>query len=100
NVSTGTGPSTIPVPTTTTSTATTATTVTTVTTTAAQARVRVPSVVGLAQTPALRRLNALGLRPTVVYVSSSQPVNRVLAQSSAPGTSLRRGSRVRVNVST
>jgi serine/threonine-protein kinase len=60
----------------------------------------VPKVVGLAQTPALSRLNLLGLRPTVVYVSSSQPANRVVSQSPAPGTSLRPGARVRVNVST
>jgi serine/threonine-protein kinase len=60
----------------------------------------VPKVVGLAQTPALSRLNGLGLRPTVVYVSSSQPANRVVSQKPAPGTSLRPGARVRVNVST
>ena len=94
NVSTGTGPAT-----TTTTTATTATTTATVTTTAAPARVRVPRVVGLAQTRALRRLNALGLRPTVLYVLSTQPVNRVVGQFPRPGTILRRGSRVRVNVS-
>ncbi|HVR12349.1 MAG TPA: PASTA domain-containing protein [Gaiellaceae bacterium] len=84
NVSTGTGP---------------ATTTTTATTTAA-GPVRVPHVAGFAQTPALRLLNTLGLRPTVVYVRSSQPANRVVSQSPAQGTTLRRGSRVRVNVST
>jgi serine/threonine-protein kinase len=41
----------------------------------------------------------LGLRPTVVYVRSSQPANRVVSQSPAPGTTLKPGSRVRVNVS-
>jgi beta-lactam-binding protein with PASTA domain len=96
NVSTGTGPAT------TTTTATTATTATTTvgTTTTAAGPVRVPRVAGLAQTPALRRLNTLGLRPTVVYVRSSQPANRVVSQSPAQGTTLRRGSPVRVNVST
>jgi beta-lactam-binding protein with PASTA domain len=94
NVSTGTGQ-----PTTTTTTTATTTTTTTGTTTAA-APVRVPRVVGLAQTPALRRLNLLGLRPTVVYVRSSQPANRVVSQSPKSGTSLRPGARVRVNVST
>jgi beta-lactam-binding protein with PASTA domain len=94
NVSTGTGPST------TTPATTTSTTTTTGTTTAAAGPVRVLRVVGLAQTPALRRLNVLGLRPTVVYVSSSRPANMVVAQSPAPSTTLRRGSRVRVNVST
>jgi beta-lactam-binding protein with PASTA domain len=92
NVSTGTGPST--------TTATTATTVTSTTTTTSTAPVRVPRVVALAQTPALRRLNVLGLRPTVVYVRSSQPANRVVAQSPTAGSTLRRGTRVRVNVST
>ncbi|MDP9303019.1 MAG: PASTA domain-containing protein [Actinomycetota bacterium] len=95
NVSTGTGPSTTTVATTT----TTATTTTGTTTTAA-GPVRVPRIVGLAQTPALRRLNVLGLRPTVVYVPSGQASNRVVAQSPAPDTTLRRGSRVRVNLST
>ncbi|MGZ4401433.1 MAG: PASTA domain-containing protein [Gaiellaceae bacterium] len=88
NVSTGTGQST-----------TTTTTTTTGTTTTA-APVRVPRVVGLAQTPALRSLNLLGLLPTVVYASSSQPANRVVSQSPKSGTSLRPGARVRVNVST
>jgi serine/threonine-protein kinase len=88
NVSTGTGQS----------TTTTATTTTGTTTNAAP--VRVPRVVGLAQTPALRSLNTLGLLPTVVYVSSSQPANRVVSQSPKSGTSLRPGARVRVNVST
>ena len=87
NVSTGTGQST-----------TTTTTTTGTTTTAAP--VRVPRVVGLAQTPALRRLNVIGLLPTVVYVRSSQPANRVISQLPKSGTSLRPGARVRVNVST
>jgi beta-lactam-binding protein with PASTA domain len=99
NVSTGTGPSTTTVATTTTAT-TTASTATSTTTTTAAAPVRVPRVVALAQTPALRRLNTLGLRPTVVYVRSSQPANRVVVQSPAAGTTLRRGARVRINVST
>jgi beta-lactam-binding protein with PASTA domain len=94
NVSTGTGPAT-----TTGATTTTTATTTTGTTTTAAGPVPVPRVVGLAQTPALRRLNVLGLRPTVVYLRSSQPANRVVAESPAPGTTLRRGSRVRVTVS-
>jgi beta-lactam-binding protein with PASTA domain len=94
NVSTGT-----------TSTATTTTSSTTTTspsptvTTPTAGPVRVPRVVALAQTPALRRLNVLGLRPTVVYVTSSQPANRVIGQAPAAGTTLRKGSRVRVRVS-
>jgi beta-lactam-binding protein with PASTA domain len=96
NISTGTGPSTTTVATTTT-TATTATA--TVPTTTTATTVRAPRVVGLFQTPALRRLNVLGLRPIVTYRRSSQAVNRVLTQSPAPGTTLRRGSPVRVVVS-
>ncbi|TMC25595.1 MAG: PASTA domain-containing protein [Chloroflexi bacterium] len=92
NVSTGSGPSTTTV-------ATTTTTATTATTTTSTAPVRVPRVVALAQMPALRRLNVLGLRPAVVYRRSTQPVNRVLSQTPAPGTSLRRGSRVQLVVS-
>ena len=93
NVSTGAGQPT-------TTATTTTTTATTTGTTTAGAPVRVPRVVGLAQTPALRRLNVLGLRPTVVYVRSSQPANSVVSQSPKSGTSLRPGTRVRVNVST
>jgi beta-lactam-binding protein with PASTA domain len=95
NVSTGTGPST-----TTVATTTVATTTAPATTTTATRGARVPSVVGLGQTRALRRLNVLGFRPTVTYVRSNQPVNRVISQRPAPGTGLRRGSRVRLNVST
>jgi serine/threonine-protein kinase len=62
--------------------------------------VRAPRVVGLAETPALRRLNVLGLLPTVVFQRSDQPAGRVLSQSPAAGSSLRRGSRVRMVVST
>ncbi|HEU5279049.1 MAG TPA: PASTA domain-containing protein [Gaiellaceae bacterium] len=91
NISTGT-PST--------TTTTSATTTTVATTTTAATTVRVPRLTGLRQTPALRRLNALGLHPTVVYVRSAKPVNTVLSQSPRPGTTLRRGARVRVGVST
>jgi beta-lactam-binding protein with PASTA domain len=93
NVSTGT-------PSTTTGTTTTGTTTTTGATTTSAAPASLPRLVGLGQTTALRRLNAMGLRPTVVYVRSTQPVNRVLSQSPAAGTSVSRGTRVRINVST
>jgi beta-lactam-binding protein with PASTA domain len=95
NVSTGTAST--PTATTPTFTATTAPSPTVTTPTAGA--VRVPRVVGLAQTPALRQLNVLGLRPTVLYVPSSQPANRVIGQSPAAATTLRKGSRVRVRVS-
>jgi beta-lactam-binding protein with PASTA domain len=91
NISTGTGPAT---------TTTVATTTTTGGTTTTAANVRAPRVVNLAETPALRRLNVLGLLPTVVFQRSNQPAGRVLSQTPAAGASLRRGSRVRVAVST
>jgi serine/threonine-protein kinase len=85
---------------TTTTGVTTATTPTTPTvTTPTAGRVRAPRIVALAQTPALRTLNVLGLRPTVIYVTSSQPANRVIGQSPTAGASLRNGSRVQVRVS-
>jgi beta-lactam-binding protein with PASTA domain len=90
NVSTGT-PSTTTVATTTTTTVPAATT--------AAANVRMPKVTALAQTPALRQLNTLGLRPQVVYRKSSEPVNRVLQQSPAAGSTLRRNSPVSLVVS-
>jgi beta-lactam-binding protein with PASTA domain len=96
NVSTGTGPATTTVGTTTT-TATTATT----TPTASAAGVRVPRVVGLAQTPALRRLNGLRLRPTVTYVRSSQPAaqdGQVIDEQPRAGSSIPRGSQVTIFV--
>jgi eukaryotic-like serine/threonine-protein kinase len=91
NISTGTGPAT---------TTTVATTTTTGGTTTTASNVRAPRVVDLAEAPALRRLNVLGLLPTVVFQPSNQPAGRVLSQSPAAGSSLRRGSRVRVVVST
>jgi beta-lactam-binding protein with PASTA domain len=73
---------------------------TTTTTTTAASQVRVPSVVGLFQAPALRRLNSLGLRPQVFYVNSSEPANRVISQQPAAGARVTRDAPVRVNVST
>ncbi len=92
NVSTG-RPSTTTVATTT----TTATTATTPTATASS--VRMPRVTGLGQTVALRRLNVRGLRPQVVYRKSDTPANRVLQQSPAPTSTLRRNSQVSLVVS-
>jgi beta-lactam-binding protein with PASTA domain len=86
NVSTGTGPS-------------TTTTTTTATTTSAAGNVNNPNVTGLAEAPALRRLNVAGLLATVVFEKSSQPTGRVLSQSPSAGSSVRRGSRVRLVVS-
>ena len=86
NVSTGTGPST-----TTTTTATTSTT--------AGANVSTPNVTGLAEAPALRRLNVADLLATVEFQESSEPTGRVLSQSPSGGSNARRGSRVRLVVS-
>jgi serine/threonine-protein kinase len=69
-------------------------------TTTAPATVAVPRVVGLNQTVGQRRLQAVGLASNVVYVASTQPAGRVVAQRPAPGTKVKRGSRVRLNVST
>ena len=80
----------------TTGTGTTATTGTATT----SATVAVPRVVGLSQTAAQRRLQAAGLKSNVVYVASTQPAGRVVAQRPPPGTTVKRGSRVRLNVST
>jgi beta-lactam-binding protein with PASTA domain len=85
--------------TTTTTTASTTTTTSTTATATVALSVRAPRVVGLFQTPALRRLNVLGLRPVVVYKRSSSVANRVLSQSPAAGMTMRRGSPVRVVVS-
>ena len=93
NISTGTGPAT-----TTTTVATTTTTAAGGTTTSA-GPVSVPNVTGLFQATALRRLNVLGLRPTVTYQRSSQTANRIISQAPASGSSVSRGSRVRVVVS-
>jgi beta-lactam-binding protein with PASTA domain len=99
NVSTGPGGGA-----TTSTTATTTTTSTTVTTTpgttTTTASVRAPNVRGLAVVAGLRRLNTARLRPTVRYVSGSQRTGIIVAQVPAGGTALRRGSRVRINVST
>ena len=69
-------------------------------TTTAPASASVPRVVGLNQTVAQRRLQAVGLTSNVVYVASTQPAGRVVAQRPLPGTKVKRGSRVRLNVST
>ncbi len=112
NVSTGSGGGSTT--TTTTSTTTTSTTTTVRTTTAGTTTqaaggggaaggsqsTTVPSVVGLVAAPALRRLNVRGLRPTLTYVRSSQPANKVVNQSPAAGGTAQRGARVRVEAST
>jgi serine/threonine-protein kinase len=84
NVSTGTAP---------------ATTTTTTTGTTSSTNVSVPQVTGLAEAPALRRLNTDGLLATVVFQNSSQPHGRVISQSPAAGSSAQRNGHVRIVVS-
>jgi serine/threonine-protein kinase len=62
------------------------------------AAARVPNVVGLGQTVALRRLFAANLDGVVRYQRSSRPMGRVLAQRPAAGTSAT-GGRVIITVS-
>jgi beta-lactam-binding protein with PASTA domain len=78
---------------------TTTTTAPAPTTTGAAATAKVPNVVGQSQAAAQRHLHAAGFRVRTVYVASTQPQGTVVAQHPAPGASLRRDSRVRINVS-
>jgi beta-lactam-binding protein with PASTA domain len=71
---------------------------TTTPTTTGSAQVTVPRVVGLAQTPALRRLRAAGLRGVVAYRTSDQPRGRVLEQSPAAAANANRNAQVRIVV--
>jgi eukaryotic-like serine/threonine-protein kinase len=80
--------------------ATTPTTGGTTPTTTTTVSAKVPRVVGLSQTAAQRRLKAAGFRARTAYVASAKPAGTVVAQRPAPGTSLRRGAAVQINVST
>ena len=80
--------------------ATTTTTAGGTTTSTTTASTKVPSVVGLSQTAAQRRLRTAGFRVRTAYVASSKPSGTVVAQRPAAGTALRRGTAVRINVST
>jgi eukaryotic-like serine/threonine-protein kinase len=68
-------------------------------TTAAPQTVRVPKVVGMQQAPAQRWLHAAGLGSRIRYVSSAQPMGRVIAQKPSAGTQTRKGSNVQLSVS-
>jgi serine/threonine-protein kinase len=59
----------------------------------------VPSVVGLAQTPALRRLRNTGLRGVVSYRESDQPRGRVIEQRPRASAQLARNAPVQLIVS-
>jgi serine/threonine-protein kinase len=62
--------------------------------------VRVPKVVGKQQATAQRALAGAGLRSRVTYVASEKPQGTVLSQSPTAGTTVKRGSRVALKVST
>ena len=85
--------------TTTRATTTTNTTNTTTTAVGAAQTSTVPQLVGQRLTFAIQRLRVLGLRPTVVFVASSRPANRVVAQRPVAGVQIAKGSRVRLNAS-
>ena len=69
------------------------------TTAPAATSVAVPNLVGQKQLAAQRRLQKLGLRVRTVYVPSTKPQGTVVAQRPAPGSTVKSGSRVRINVS-
>jgi serine/threonine-protein kinase len=54
----------------------------------------------LSQTTAQRKLRNTGLVANVYYVASTEPQGTVVAQKPAGGVSVRRGTAVRINVST
>jgi eukaryotic-like serine/threonine-protein kinase len=63
------------------------------------ANVAVPDLVGQKRRAAIDAIRREGLRPDTKYVPSSEPADTVVAQSPRPGTTVKRGSGVRVNVS-
>jgi beta-lactam-binding protein with PASTA domain len=63
---------------------------------ATSATVTVPDVTGQAQASAQRQLTSAGLRVTLVYVPSDQPLGRVISQSPRAEASAKRNARVRI----
>ena len=63
------------------------------------ANATVPNVKGLNQAAAQRKLNAAGFKAGVVYVSSGEQAETVVAQSPQAGSTAKRGSRVQLNAS-
>lgn len=82
-----------------TQTQTTTTGATSTPTAPAPASATMPSLVGQKQLAAQRKLQSRGLRVRTVYVPSTKPRGTVVAQRPAPGTTVKRGTRVRINVS-
>jgi beta-lactam-binding protein with PASTA domain len=61
--------------------------------------VTVPDVTGQTQSSAQRQLNGAGLRSTLVYVPSSQPLGRVVLQLPRAGASETRNARIQIRAS-
>jgi serine/threonine-protein kinase len=59
----------------------------------------VPAVRGFTVRKAVRTLTRVGLVPVVVRVQSAEPIGVVVAQNPPSGAKVRRGARVRINVS-
>jgi serine/threonine-protein kinase len=59
----------------------------------------VPDVRGQAQASAQRQLNSAGLRTSLVYVPSDQPLGRVIVQLPEPGASAKRNTRIQLRAS-
>jgi serine/threonine-protein kinase len=66
----------------------------------ARSRPEVPSVIGLGVAEARRELRTLGFGVEVVRTRSSKPAGTVVRQTPRPGTSLAKGGRVTLTVST
>jgi beta-lactam-binding protein with PASTA domain len=65
----------------------------------ATATVTVPDVTGQAQASAQRQLNSAGLRTSLVYVPSDQPLGRVIVQLPQAGASAKRNTRIQLRAS-
>jgi serine/threonine-protein kinase len=62
------------------------------------ANVAVPDVTGQGQAAAQKQLNLAGLKAGVVYLKSDQPQGTVVSQSPSGGRTVKRGTRVQLNV--
>jgi beta-lactam-binding protein with PASTA domain len=62
------------------------------------ANVNVPDVTSQGQAAAQKQLNAAGLKAGVVYLQSDQPQGTVVSQSPASGRTVKRGTRIQLNV--
>jgi serine/threonine-protein kinase len=65
----------------------------------ATSTVTVPDVTGQAQASAQRLLDSAGLRTSLVYVPSDQPLGRVIVQLPEAGASAKRNTRIQLRAS-